>query len=161
MPPQSSLDEFRHLVGEDPAFQRRIWTMQRIGWALMGGLVLAGAAGALGDGPFSRGESASPDGALRVSHDAVTRQDSATRWTITLPPGARQVTLTSDALPWLEVLNIEPAPDGQARRGQALTLHLQDSSVAVLTVQPQRPGIADVSVAAGGAAASFRTLVLP
>ncbi|MEO3470912.1 hypothetical protein AAFN86_03515 [Roseomonas sp. CAU 1739] len=161
MPLPECIDNLRRLVGENPSFQRRVWVMQRIGWALMGALVLLGLAGGLGGGPLSTAEAVSPDGALRVRHDAVARQDSATRWRIALPPGSSRVTIASEALSWLEVVNIQPAPARQTHDGRALTLQFDDARLATLTVEPLLPGRAEVTIAAGHARAAFRMLVLP
>jgi hypothetical protein len=160
--PQQSLDDLRRLVGEDPAFQRRIWIMQRSGWAAMAVLVLGALAGGLGDGPLTDREARSDDGALRVRHDAVARQDSDMRWRIDLPPGAPAVTISTDELDAIDVVSIHPSPERQARTAPALTLWFAGgSSQAVLTVNPRRPGLLAVTASAGGAAVAFRTLVLP
>jgi hypothetical protein len=158
---QDSIDAFRRLVGDDPPFQHRVWAAQRAGWAAMGGLVLLALAGGLGDGPLTNAEAASPDDTLRVRHATVARQDSAMRWTITLPPARREVTITSAALDWLEVVAIRPRPASQARRRGAMTLRFDAPGEVVLTLEPRRPGLAAISVSSGDAATRFRTLVLP
>lgn len=161
VPDHDSIGMFRRLVGEDPVFQHRVWAAQRIGWAVMGAVVLFALAGGLGDGPLSTAEATSADGALRVGHDRVARQDSSTRWDITLPPGAREVTIRSEALPWAEVASIAPIPSRQTRGETWLTLRFDTASLVTLTIQPQRPGTMRVDVAAGSSVAEFGTLVLP
>lgn len=161
MPSQDCIADLRRLVGEDPVFQRRVWIMQRIGWAAMAGLVLLGLAGGLGDGPLSAAEAASPDGALRIRHDTVARQDSATHWRVTIPLGSRSLTIASDALAWLAVPNILPAPARQSGGEGWLTLHFDETRQVTLTIEPLLPGRVEVRVSAGHAEAAFRMLVLP
>ena len=38
-------------IEEDRAYQRREWRFERIGWAVMAALLMAGLIGLLGDGP--------------------------------------------------------------------------------------------------------------
>jgi len=159
------IEEYRRLVGEDPAFQRRVWTVQRWGWVAIGGFVLLALAGGLGDGPLASAEAASADGTLRVRHDAVVRQDNATRWRISLPPGEAAVSIASDDLDRFAVLAIEPTPLSQARSGGVLTMRFsappRGATVAVIAIEPDQPGVLAVAVTAGAAEARFRLLVLP
>lgn len=160
-----SIKDLRRLVGEDPCFQRRFWAMQRCGWVGMASFVLLAAAGGLGRGPLSGREVTSADGALRIQYDAVARQDSATRWSIALPPGARSVTIASAALSWLEPTNIRPAPLRERRGHAALTLDValpsDGAALLVLTIEPTGPGLAAVRVHSGNSEATIRLLVLP
>ena len=59
-------------IEEDRAHQRREWRIERVGWVLMAGLLLAGLLGLLGDGPLSRATAGSA-GALSVEYDRLQR----------------------------------------------------------------------------------------
>lgn len=58
-------------IDEDRTHQRREWRIERVGWALMAALLLAGLLGLLGDGPLSRARAG--DGALTVDYDRLQR----------------------------------------------------------------------------------------
>lgn len=58
-------------IDEDLAHQRREWRIERVGWALMAALLLAGLLGLLGDGPLSRARAG--DAALTVDYDRLQR----------------------------------------------------------------------------------------
>lgn len=56
----------------------REWRWQRVGWILLGGLVVAGLAGLLGDGPLSSTSSSSIDGAVQASFDRFLHRSAPT-----------------------------------------------------------------------------------
>lgn len=162
MPAPDSVEEFRRLVGEDPAFQRRVWTAQRLGWIGMGALVLFAALGGLGDGWLARREVASADGTLRLRHDAVIRQDTVARWEVRLPAGARSLTIGAGSVDRFDILGIHPRPARELRDAAGLTLEFDPPAEAVaLRVEPRAPGMPQVAMASGAAALTVRLLVLP
>ncbi len=57
-------------------WQRRTWTIQRIGWLAMGGLVLTALTGAFGYGPVSWQQASDPAGLVRVEFERFQRQGS-------------------------------------------------------------------------------------
>ena len=63
---------------QDLAFQRRAWRLQRIAWAGMLLVLVAGAAGLLGSGPMSRGTVGAAAGLL-VEYDRFTRANAEAR----------------------------------------------------------------------------------
>jgi hypothetical protein len=154
----------RQAVGEDPAFQRRIWLVQRCAWVVMAFVILLALLGGFGRGPFSAREAISPDGRLRVRYEAVLRQDSTTRWHIALPPGAAAFTIRSEALRDIEVVNSEPPLPRQARDASSARMELAPGpagGLVSLTLHPARPGLLAFEVAIEGASVRFRSLVLP
>ncbi len=165
MPSPDCIDELRRLVGEDDHFQRRVWKVQRVGWGVLGAFVLLALAGGLGDGPLADVESRSADGALRVHHSAVARQDSAMQWHIDLPEGSRSLRIASDALQDIELQNIQPAPAHQSRADGSLVLGFDtaagETRFVTLTLNPATPGFAAFVVASGERQLRFRILVLP
>lgn len=154
----------RRQVGEDPAFQRKVWAFQRAGWVAMGLLVALALLGVLGGGPFSTRDAASADGRLRLRYDAVLRQDAPARWHVRLPADAADLAILSGALPGIEVLNIEPMPSRQARDATSLRMQVGPSpagALVSLTFQPSSPGPIEVEIESGGARLRLRSLVLP
>lgn len=165
VPRPDRIDELRRMVGEDEHFQRRVWIAQRVGWVALGGFVMLALAGGLGDGPLAAIEDTSSDGALRVRHDAVTRQDSAMHWHIAMPDGSHALRIASDTLPDIELQNIQPAPARQSRDEGSFTLHFDrtagETRLVTLTLLPAVPGLTDFTVASGQRQTRFRILVLP
>ena len=64
--------------GEHEAFQQWEWRWQRVGWIPLGGLVVAGLAGLLGDGPLSSTSSSSIDGAVQAFFDRFLHRSDPT-----------------------------------------------------------------------------------
>lgn len=69
----------RITINEDRVHQRREWLVERIGWAVMALLALAGLSGLLGDGPLSHATAGSPDG-LQVRYERLQRAGAPTRY---------------------------------------------------------------------------------
>jgi hypothetical protein len=66
-------------VKQDLEFQRREWVAQRVGWALMALVVLAGLLGLLGSGgPLSNASAHDEDGAVRVEYERFLHRHSPT-----------------------------------------------------------------------------------
>lgn len=60
-------------IAQDLPFEKRSWLMQRIAW-IAGALVLIAALlGVFGNGPLSRTEKSSQDGALRLEYQRIVR----------------------------------------------------------------------------------------
>ena len=73
--------------GRDIAYQRREWTAQRVGWAVMALLVLAAGIGALGSsGPAATAETGASDGSLRVRYARLERHHAPSRMVIDVAP---------------------------------------------------------------------------
>jgi hypothetical protein len=53
-------------LNQDLRFQRRMWAVQRIGWAVMALVVLAGLLGLFGPGPLSSATAGKEEGPLLV-----------------------------------------------------------------------------------------------
>jgi hypothetical protein len=68
--------------------QRRTWTVQRYGWAVMGLLILAALLGLFGSGPLSHTTIGTPDGALELQYERFWRLLSPTTLRVTLRPAA-------------------------------------------------------------------------
>jgi len=96
---------------EDMAFQRREWTMQRLGWAVMSLLVLAAAAGLFGGGPLSS-SSAESDG-LRLEYERFARLDQPTTLRFHFSADGRDsatVSISRKYLDGVEIEHIMPQP---------------------------------------------------
>ena len=52
----------KYPVREDMRFQRRSWALERVGWAVLALIAIAGLTGALGNGPASRAQASAGRG---------------------------------------------------------------------------------------------------
>ena len=67
------------LIAPAPAFQRRSWAIQRVGWAAIAAWLLASAVGWTGPGPASRGRAVTPDQQVSIRYDRVLHLDAPSR----------------------------------------------------------------------------------
>ncbi|MFN2398187.1 MAG: hypothetical protein ABR543_06035 [Gemmatimonadaceae bacterium] len=73
-------------IDQDLAFQRKEWRVERVGWLVMLGLVLATLLGAFGRGVLSGAEGEVEGGALRVNYERITRHESPSHLYVRLAP---------------------------------------------------------------------------
>jgi hypothetical protein len=99
-----------------PEFQRREWTVQRVGWALMLLVVGAGMAGAFGRGPLSS-RSAGGVG-FRLEYERLLRHRTPSTLELrveqgaAVPDGTLRVWISGEYLQTMEVERILPEPEG-------------------------------------------------
>lgn len=75
-------------VAEDMGFQRRDWRFERVAWAAMAALVLAGLLGAFSRGPLSRAEARDPGGLVEVRYERFLRHGATSPVDILVAPAA-------------------------------------------------------------------------
>ncbi len=73
---------------EQMTFQRREWTVQKIGTVVLVAFVLAGLLGLFGVGPLASTTQSSPEGLVEVEYDRVTRSNTDDQITLTFSPEA-------------------------------------------------------------------------
>src|SRR5690348_10507214 len=123
----SSLDDELE-AGSDMVFERRWWRFERVTWAAMLLLVLAGAAGVFGRGPLTRTTATAPDASLTVEHDRVARYRTPTvlDLRLALPPDRPaepvRIHLSAALLGALRVDNVAPRPLSWSPDGAGGTL---------------------------------------
>src|SRR5262245_38055738 len=95
----------RHSTGlqidEEPAFQERMWLMERIGWWGIAAIPLAAAAGLFGHGPVSRAtlevtDDTQPAHPMALEYERFGRAHSESRFIFSrpaMPPQAKTFTL--------------------------------------------------------------------
>ena len=81
-------DTHRLELDQNEAFHRREWAVQRVGWVVWGGVILAAMAGLLGSGPLSHRVAESADGAIRVAYDRFVHHHNPTVVEVHLRPKA-------------------------------------------------------------------------
>lgn len=98
-------------LDDDMDFQRRDWRAQRVGWIAMLLLVVAAAAGFLGNGPMSRASAKSGHAELR--YERFVRVHAPAEWRVAAQPqgaGALRVEIDSSLLREIQIASIVPAP---------------------------------------------------
>ncbi len=66
-------------IEQDPTFQQREWRVQRIGWWLLAGFVVAAALGLFGGGPLSRAQAGERGAPLWIEYERFTKVGAPTR----------------------------------------------------------------------------------
>ena len=104
-------------ISHDPEFQRRSWTVQRVGWALMVLVSVAALLGLFGRGPLSSahvGDNGSP---LRADYERFVRLDAPAELTVHIagaairPDSTAELWLDRKWLSDMEVKTITPQPE--------------------------------------------------
>jgi hypothetical protein len=109
-------------IDEDPKFTRRLWKVERVGWAFLAAFVAAGLLGLAGAGPISDRTAESPDGRLRVEYERFGHQlsDSRLRVHLRLPPESRGMGLLWLGREYLDALKVETlSPEPAAVRAES------------------------------------------
>jgi hypothetical protein len=140
--PKIELDGLTHAA-------EREWFVQRIGWVVWSGVILAALAGLLGPGPLSNTIATSPDGTVEILFNKFLHYHSPETLEVTLRPeghaeGAK-LFLSRSLLDNLEIRRTEPEPveailadDGVFYR--FLTHSAADSVQVVFHVEYQKFG---------------------
>ena len=114
----------RHSTGlqidEEPAFQQRMWRLERIGWWGIAVILLGAAAGLFGHGPVSRAtleltDRTTPAHPMTLDYERFGRAHSESQFSFSrpaAPPQAETLSLwlSDDYLTDVEVLRITPDP---------------------------------------------------
>lgn len=99
----------------DPAFQRGMWTIQRVGWGVMLGVMVAALLGLLGRGPLSRTYKVHPDSPLAIEYERFGRASSPDRLRVYLLPGSSRggearLAIGREFFESVEEVEVEPTP---------------------------------------------------
>jgi hypothetical protein len=102
-------------VDEDMVWQQRTWTIQRLGWLAMGGLVLTALTGVFGYGPVSWQQATDPAGFVRVEYERFQRRGSEFTLRVDVAPQATAdnvvpLRVSGSFLDAVEVKGIAPEP---------------------------------------------------
>jgi hypothetical protein len=74
-------------IDQDIDFQKRSWSVQRVGWAMMLLIVAAALIGVFGDGPVSKAHTGDSN-LLRIDYDRFVRLESPEKLTFNVGPAA-------------------------------------------------------------------------
>jgi hypothetical protein len=124
-------------VGQDLAFQRGEWTVQRIAWVVMALLLVAALIGLFGRGPIASATAGDDDDPIRVSYKRLERKAAPSALEIRAAPGQAQngqleVWIDADYLGGVQVQDISPEPQEMRAAGDQIVY-------AVLVEDPSQP----------------------
>jgi hypothetical protein len=74
-------------ISQDLAMQRRIWTLQRIGWGVIALVLLVIMLGLTGRGPFSEATAGQAGSSLQVDYERFARHNAPAQLQIHVGPG--------------------------------------------------------------------------
>jgi hypothetical protein len=102
-------------VNEDLTFQQWEWRLQRIGWVVMGVIILAGLVGVFGQGPLSKVTAGEPGTPLRVEYERFMRYQAPTQLRIHLGIRAAQdgkvrLQVSREYMENMQIEHITPEP---------------------------------------------------
>jgi hypothetical protein len=103
-------------IEQDITFQRRSWTVQRVGWVIMALIVAATLAGLFGPGPLSRAAAGALGDPVRVEYQRFLRFQAPTSFSVELTPtaareGEFRVWLARDYAEAVRVQEVVPPPE--------------------------------------------------
>jgi hypothetical protein len=151
------------------AFQRRSWTIQRVGWLALSLWLVASAVGWIGPGPGSRGRAGTPDRRISVHYDRVLHLHAPTRLVLLLEreqTGALELALAGAYAEAFRLHELVPGPRAQSagrrERRFALEIDRTGPTRVELALEPLALGWqAGEILVDGQRVATLRHLVLP
>jgi hypothetical protein len=159
---------YRPEIGEDLVFQQHNWRAQRVGWTLLGVLIVAGLAGLLGPGPLSNVNARGGNG-MEVEYERFVRHGAETeiRVRVTQPPsGQVRVAISREYLDTLNLQQVVPAPTRVQASGEDVlyTFELAGNGPvhATFVMQPEELGAHVAQIAIGdGSRVTVRQFTYP
>jgi hypothetical protein len=159
-------------IDQDLEFQRRMWVVQRVGWAAMVLIVVLALLGLFATGPLSSAATETSDGALQIEHGRFARHEALTTLELAVGPQAVansqvQVRASQSFLDTYSIEQIVPEPDSVALESDGVTWTFSVGELAgpgqiTLLVRPERIGFQRSEIGlAGGQTLSFRQLIYP
>ena len=166
------MDEFAnrtHPIQEDMQFQRRSWVAERIGWVVMGVLLVVGLAGVFFHGPLSRTTARDAGESMAIEYERFAHKTAITHFVIRIsPPLPDQVLvrLGPSFTNMHDVDSIEPRPVRSSGGTYGLELVFARSGagdvIAHIAARPKRFGFMSLHVEVEGRGAlNIAQLVYP
>ena len=161
-------------VNEDPAFQRRDWAAERVGWAAMAAVIVAALLGLFGQGIFGKGTVGDAGAQISVDeYDRFLRFGKPTTLSVRLDPasatdGEMRVWVSREYLQGFQIQGISPQPDramtGPERMTYAFGVGVGTGGPATITfeLQPDKVGLVEGRVGLdGGRSLRLRQFAYP
>jgi hypothetical protein len=135
-------------LSEDMEFQRKNWRVERVGWAILGLIVLAAALGLFGHGLLGRAVVAADDDSVSLDYDRFWRLSSPTRLEFEIRPaqsdGRVELWIDRSYLRAVNVTGFTPEPEsvraGPDRLHFVFELAEAEAPLGItLEVEPNQP----------------------
>jgi hypothetical protein len=158
--------------GQNLAYQRREWRVERVGWLVIAGLILAAMLGLLGDGPLSSTSADSPDGSIHLEFQRFGRVTATQAVRLRFRPVADadrryRVWISGPYRDANRVREISPTPERvEDDRGRVVyvfrALETERSTEVTFYVQPRAAGLCPGRIGLiGGDSVAFRQFIYP
>lgn len=126
-------------VDEHSGFQRAMWRVERIGWALMAVVIAAALAGLLGPGPLSRSTAASDDGRLTVDYLRFARTGGTSELSLEVDAalvddGRVDIVLGQSFLDGIDLRRITPQPAAEVATADGVRFTFDAAEPGTVTV---------------------------
>ncbi len=135
---------------QDPAFQRREWLAQRMGWWVLAALVVAAVLGLFGGGPLSAAQAGSRGAPLWIEYERFVRVGAPTRIalhaTVPAPAGEIRLRIRRSYFEALKIDRMVPEPAAIAIGESHVTMRFDSVAsgaapfTVILDVEPLRAG---------------------
>jgi hypothetical protein len=158
-------------IAEDLSFQEKEWTVERVGWILMAGVVMLALVGLFGEGPVSSAIQSSQEG-FQISYERFDRQMKSSQISLQLPAEAVQegqikFWIDRQYLEGVQIEDISPQPESVEVSGKRLVYTVQVTGpgqpvTVKLDVRLQKSGLVEGQAGLeGGDPVSFSQFVFP
>ncbi len=152
-------------IEERRDYQRRLWTLERFGWAAFGLVVAVALLGLTGGGGVFDHRAVRVPGA-EADVPLIARWQASDDMTVRFDGGAPLViALDRGFLDHFDLTGVQPRPVSSVAEAGGLTLRFEAGGAPPfpvrLTLRPTRPGIAAWGLRVGGHRRDLVTLVLP
>jgi hypothetical protein len=137
-------------LDQDLAFQHRSWIVQRIGWIVLGLIIVAALLGLFGEGPLSHTTARTQDGSLGLAYNRFWRVQAAMTLRVFLMPktayaGEVRLWLSRSYVDAVDVQHITPQPQrveaGTDRLTYVFAISQMGQQIEItFQVKPERPG---------------------
>lgn len=152
-------------VKEHMRFQRRMWVIERAGWAVLVLIAALGLAGLFGSGFLSQGKI--EGGSLSVAYERFERASRLSEFSFRFAPGQSERTLhlNGDFQRSYEITRIQPEPVRSEASGEGLSLTFavpSSGGTVVLRAHARSYGISRIEVGADNAPPlAFSVMIYP
>lgn len=150
---KTDLDNRNYPIREDMRLQRRLWTLERLGWGLLGVLMLSASLGLFGSGPVSQTVAQALDGNLEIEYQRFERNGASSHFKVSAkdgPDGKVWVVIGGDFLRKFTIESIRPEPLASESFGQGLRLQFRPGSngwvTAYFSVRSSEVGVSESEV---------------
>jgi hypothetical protein len=143
-------------------FQRRVWIAQRVGWVVIGILILTATLGLFGSGWLSR--ASAHGGGLRIEYERFARLQQPTKIRLVLSGQTPQVALHRRYFDSVQIEQITPEPSAVESAGEWLIYRFAGATpgAVILQLKPEEFGtLIGAAKLSGGNPLVFRQFVYP